>query len=511
MAFLSDAVSLDRISRIVGYKITKGFFNLVSPNLPQRIAILAEANDANQSGLTFTAGINVTNAQQAGQLFGFGSPAYHIMRILRPLLSGDGVGAIPTYVYPQAVAPGATSKILTVTPVGVATENGTHYLNIAGREIIDGSSYAINIVSGDTASTISLKIQNAINAVVGSPVIANSAGYEAILTSKWSGLTANELSVTVDVGNNNLGLSYSVVNVQNGSGTPSIQAALNLFQNDWNTIVVNAYGLDNNTLNLLEAFNGIPSPDGIQQPTGRYQGIIMKPFVAISGSTLDDPSSLTDPRLNQVTVAVAPAPSSAGFSFEAAANMAYLFALQAQNNPNLDVAAQMYPDMPAPVSINTMAVYANRDAIVKKGCSTVNLTGGLYKVEDFVTTYHPVGENPPQYSYCRNLNIDWNVKYGYHLLELTYVEAHQIANDSDVVSAQNVVKPKMWKAVLYDYADSLVTNGLITNADFMKSSINVQLSSTNPNRFETFFRYKRSGFVRIAATTAQAGFNFGNP
>ncbi len=128
----SDAVGLERISRIVGYKITKGNFATQSPNLPQRIAVLAEANDANQAGLD-TDPKEITSAQQAGILYGFGSPIYHIMRILRPL-SGDGVGGIPVIVYPQAAAGGAAAKKLTVTPSGTATGNGTHYLVVAGRD-----------------------------------------------------------------------------------------------------------------------------------------------------------------------------------------------------------------------------------------------------------------------------------------------------------------------------------------------------------------------------------------
>jgi hypothetical protein len=44
----------------------------------------------------------------------------------------------------------------------------------------------------------------------------------------------------------------------------------------------------------------------------------------------------------------------------------------------------------------------------------------------------------------------------------------------------------------------------------MKDSITCDISSTNPDRIEIFFRYKRTGFGRIVATTAEAGFNFGN-
>lgn len=502
----SNAVGAERVSKIVGYKITKGNFSQSTPNLPQRIAILAEANNANQGDLDTTAR-EITSAQQAGELYGFGSPIYNIMRILRPN-SGGGVGGVPTVVYPQAAAVGAASKILKITPTGTATGNGTHTVVIAGRDGLDGTFYDINIEEGDTTADITGKIEDAVNAVLGSPVSAISYDYDVRLESKWKGLTANDLSVTVEVGDDDLGITYAVVSQQSGSGTPSITAALNQFGNNWNTIVINSYGTVEAIMDALEAFNGIPDPEN---PTGRYAGIVMKPFIALTGSTADDPTSITDARLNDVTIAICPAPGSAGLPMEAAANMASLFARQAQDNPHLDVSGQSYPDMPVPSDgdIGSMASYENRDSFVKKGCSTVVLNASRYEVQDFVTTYHPVGEVPPQFRYCRNLNIDFNVRYGYYLLELTNVVDHAIANDSDTVSASNVVKPKQWKGILDAYADDLASRALIVDAPFMQDSIEVDISTTNPDRLETFFRYKRSGFSRIASTTAEAGFNFG--
>jgi len=87
---------------------------------------------------------------------------------------------------------------------------------------------------------------------------------------------------------------------------------------------------------------------------------------------------------------------------------------------------------------------------------------------------------------------------------------HVIAKDTDIVSTPNVVKPKDWKGDLFTYAIDLTKRGLIADTAFMEASIQVSLSTSNPDRFETLFSYKRSGFVRIAATTATAGFNFGN-
>lgn len=501
----SNAVGNERVSTVVGYKITKGNFATTTPNLPQRIAILAEANTANQATLD-TSAWEATSAQAAGQRYGFGSPVYTLMRILRPI-SGDGVGGIPVYVYPQEEAVGAAAKVLEIAPTGTATGNGTHTVVICGRYALDGVNYDINIEEGDTASDITAKIEDAVNNVLGSPVSAYDTGYETWLTSKWKGLTANDINVSVDTNGNDLGITYAIIEQQAASGTPSIADALDLFGNEWNTIVINSYGAVTSIMSALENFNGIPDPDN---PTGRYAGIIMKPFIALTGSVADDPSSITDARLNNVTIAICSAPLSDGLPMEAAANMCVLFARQAQDTPNLDVQNRYYLDMPTPDSIGSMASYSNRDIMVKKGCSTVDLVAGRYQVKDFVTTYHPLGEEPPQFRYCRNLMIDFNVRFRYYLLEQANVMNHSISADSDVVSAQNVIKPKQWLAILKsDLAENLGKDGLIADVPFMQESIEVDISTTNPDRLETFFRYKRSSFARIASTTAEAGFNFG--
>lgn len=500
----SDAVGTERVSRIVGYKIIKGNFAISSPNLPQRIAILAEANTANQLTLDLDP-LQITSSQQAGEAYGYGSPAYHIARILFPK-QGGGVGGVPVVVYPQAVAVGATSKIIEITPSGVATDNGVHTIIVAGRSVVDGAFYDINIEIGDTTAVITAKISDAVNNVLGSPFIATDFNSETTLESKWKGLTANDLTITVDENGNSLGISYAIASTQSGSATPSVQAALDLFGNNWKTIVVNSYGTVSSIMTALETFNGIPDPT---TPTGRFAGIVMKPFIALTGSIVDNPSSITDARKTNVTIAICPAPLSDGLPMEAAANMAVLFANVSQNAPHLDVAGKSYPDMPTPLVIGSMADYNNRDAFVKKGCSTVDLVSNLYVVMDFVTTYHPVGETPPQFAYCRNLMLDFNVRFGYYLLEQINVVDHAIASDSDTVTASKVIKPKQWKQLLKEYASDLSKRALVVDTEFMQDSIAVNLSTSNPDRLETFFRYKRSGFVRISSTTAEAGFNFG--
>jgi phage tail sheath gpL-like len=512
------AVPSSAVSAVVGYSLTEGNFANASPNLPQSIAVLAEANDANQSTMP-AVGTPITSAQQAGNLYGFGSPIYHIARILFPNNGGGGggVSGIPVTVFAQPAAANSTPSIIEITPVGVANNNGTHYVKISGREGLDGQYYAINFNAGDTTHQIAGYIQNAVNAVLGAPVIASSSPYYAALQTKWSGLTANELNISIDTNGNSCGLSYAISQIQTGSGTPSIASALNSFGNAWYTIVINGYSTQAQILSALENFNGVPATINNPTPTGRYVGITFKPFVAFTGSTADNPTTIntvfTAARTNQCTIALCVAPSSPGFSFEAAANYAVLSAVQEQNDPNLDIQYSFLPDMPVPLqwtASNAMSAWAARDAIVKLGCSTADVEAGQYKVNDFVTTYCPTGELIPQFRYVRNLMLDFNVQFGYNIIVIQNVQSHSIANDYDVVNAAKVIKPKQLKQLIASYALDLATRGLIVDAVFMVSSITVNIDTANPDRLDVFFRYKRAGFGRIVDTTAQAGFNYGN-
>ncbi len=502
----SNAVSSSNVAAVVGYLLAKGNFNTSSPNLPQRIAILGEATTAMQSDLS-TDPYEITSAKMAGDAYGYGSPIHAVSRILFPP-SGGGVSC-PVVVYPQAEANAAVAKVMTLTATGTATGSGTHYVYIAGRAGIDGGSYAVNIATGDTATVVAGKIKDGINAVLSCPMTATNSSGVVTATAKWAGLTSNSLTIYVDTNGDDLGMSYAVATSTAGAGTPSVTTSLDKFGEVWNTIVINCYGTVTATMGELETFNGKPSATN---PTGRFNPTAFKPFIAFTGSVADNPSSITDSRKLNQTIAICPAPLSAGQHYEAAANMAVLFSKIAGDTPHLDVLNEYYPDMPTPAigaAIPAMNSYTNRESYVQKGCSTAIFVNGVYKVQDFVTTYHPDGEVPPQYRYPRDLNIDFNAEYAYRLLVEQYQVGKSIANDNDIVNVTNVCKPKNWKAQVAGMYEDFVKRALFADLEFGKSSIVVTINATNPNRMDTEYKYKRTGITRISANTAYAGFNFG--
>ncbi len=504
---LSTAVSADRVSRIVGYTLQKGTEALDVPYLPQRIAVLGEANDANQSGLT-TAPFSFTSAKEVGDKYGYGSPLHQIARILRPI-SGGGVGSIPTVIYPQVSDVGASATVIKFGVTGTATANATHYIVISGRDNVDGEYYAVNVEKDDTASAIEAKIIDSINNVLGCPGTAADNAGDIDFTTKWKGASSAEVNITFDTGDDDAGLTYAEISKTDGTGDVDVTTSLNLFGDEWNTVVINPYP---SKISDFETVNGVPDDT---TPTGRYLGITFKPFIALFGETDPDKADLitiTDAsaRKDQVTNVLCPAPNSNACSWEAAANVATLQTPIFQNYPHLDTTGKSYPDMPVPSDddIGDMADYENRDYLAKRGCSTVMLKNGKFTIQEIITTYHPDGEVPPQFRYVRNLNIDWNIRYMYYILEQDYVVDHSIAESAQAIRVDNVIKPKQWIQQITGLADQLAEQNIIVDIDFMKDSIQVATSTTNPDRLETYFKYKRSSYARISATTAEANFAF---
>jgi phage tail sheath gpL-like len=509
---ISTAVSLDRISRVVGYKLKAGSFGTITPNLPQRIALLGEANTANQAGVDENQPFPFINSKEVGDKYGYGSPLHIMSRILRPI-SGNILGGIETIIYPQLEAGGGTAGIykLGVTVATTVTQNATHRVVVSGRDNIDGVSYAFTVSVGDSAADVRQAIVDAIANVLSSPVTAAENVNDVDFTTKWKGATA-ALNIRVDDGGKPAGIVYAESSNTAGTGEPSIANALVAFGNEWNTLVINPYGAVQ--FSALEAHNGVPDPD---TPTGRYSSTNFKPYVALFGSLLsdkDDVIAITDAaaRKDQVTNVLCPAPNSEGFAFEAAANMCGTCALIFNNTPHLGNGGRPYPDMPVPIdgNIGDFVDYNARDFMAKGGSSTVLLKAGKYNVQDFETTYHPDGEIPAKFRKVRDLNVNWNIAFGWNIVQERDIWDKAIIADDAPTIVGDTISPKQGKQLVFSYADDLESRALIADAEFTKDSALVGINGTNPARLDTFFRTKLTSTADIVSSDVEFDFNFNN-
>lgn len=508
---ISDAVGLERLSAVLGYKLQKGDFALSTPNLPQRILLLGVPNEANKSGVDYDTPERYLTSQEVGQKFGYGSPIHAAMRILKPI-NGDGVGGIPIMVTAQE--PVGTASVKTIGVTGTATKAGSGYVVIGGRKVLDGKSYAFNYDNGATATDVALAITNAINNVNGCAYDAVANAGDSVLTAKFKGLNS-DVSVSIDFGADSNGLTYAITDTTAGAGVPTVTDSLSATGDEWVTLVLNTYSPESTAvLDELQAYNGKPSA----LPTGNYTGIDWKPFIAITGVVTQAQLAVSEPyadaEIDETTNAFAPALGSGGMCYEAAANYVAITAPFAQNNPHLDIIKQTLPDMPSPIDmVLAKPSYDRRDELVNKGHSTMVWNGNAYEIIDFVTTYHSIEDTSPIFMYVRDLIIDMNMNYSYILRQRMFVYGKVLVPDTDVPPSKiqgSSIQPKTWKSLVYDMLDDFQARGLIVDADFSKESIQVEINSTNPNRLDTTFNYKRSGIARIASTNVFAGAYFGN-
>jgi len=499
MTNISNAVAQDRVSSVIGYEIKKGLAGVTGGYLPQRIAVIAEANTDKQVGLKTK--FAFTTADEVAVGCGYGSPAHLAARRLRGVLD---VGGIPTLVFPLPENGAAVAQADSITTTGAATKSATQFVIVAGLYI------PFTVLKSETGDDILNKIKDAINAVLETPIIADAVALNALpIIAKWKGLTSAD--IVIEFAGDDIGVNYTIAEVAAGAGEVLPTDAVALFGSEWNTQVVNCLGSTSTVLDAYELFNGNST-----DKTGRYNAEDFKPCIVTSGTIEDDKDNLiaiTDSRKLEQTNVVIPAPKSLSLPFEIAAVAVAVYAPRVEIDPKSDIldAALTGITPPQDLEVGDLDVYDNRDLVVKGGCSTVVLRDGVFYVKDFITTYHPVGEEPPQFRWVRNLaGIDFNIAYRTLYIDETFIKGKTILPDSNTSTDPNVIKPKDAKGLMINKLFVPFANdGIIADANYSIENCKVGINESNPDRFDFENPYKRSGFARIISTTAIANFYLG--
>jgi phage tail sheath gpL-like len=498
-------VDASAVARVVG--ITSEFRDLRAGNvqfLPQRIAVIAQG--ATASAGYSTAKWTATSANDAGNRYGHGSPIHLILRELLPS-NGDGVGTIPVDVFPLNDHASGVAADGSVTPSGTATKTATYYARVGG---VLSEPFAIAAGSVVAATVIAAMI-TAINAVPHMPAIASDGTTDLVLTSKWEGDSANGITIELLDGNlekmtsgtaDGNGVIMTIVAMANGATNPTVDSALALIGNVWETMLINGLNPDDEVaLDTISTWGD-----------GRWGTLVHKPCVAFTGWTgygtptvaaaITIPDTRKTDRVNCQLVA----PGSPNLPCVVAARQAARVAKVANDNPPTDYGMQIASSV-IPGDDGDQWDYTERDQALKGGSSTVEVNDKVVYVGDIVTMYHPDGETPPAYRYVVDIMKIANIAYNLGLIfASTEWAAAPLIPDSQATVNPNARRPMDAKAAVNGLIHNLALQAIISDEDTAKAATVCEIDSQNPKRLNVTMKVAISGNTNIKDLVLQWGF-----
>lgn len=489
---ISTAVDVNAVARVVGIKtLFKDLRGGSVVFLPQRVGLIGQGSTLS---VYSTVKAQVTSALEVGTLYGFGSPLHLAALQLLPN-NGDGLGTIPLTVYPLVDDAAGVASAGDITPSGAATAAGSYQVVINN---IASESFVIAI--GDAVADIVAAATAAINAVLEMPIIAVDNATDVGLTSKWEGLSANDIFVAID-GPTTLGVSFAITQPVGGLVNPDVQDALDQVGDVWETMLINCMNIsDTATLDLYSAFG-----------EGRWGALVRKPLVVFSGETeavLATAIALPDARPTDRTNVQLVAPGSVDLPFVVAARQVARIAVIANNNPPQDYGSQDADGL-TPGTDGEQWTYLQRDTAVKAGSSTVEVKDGVVNVSDVVTMYHPSGDPTPAYRYVVDIVKLQNIIFNLDLIFATDEwDGAPLLPDNQPTVNRTAKKPKMARAAVATLADNLGLQAIISDTEFTKDNTLAEIDSGNPKRLNMVVPVKLSGNVNITSIDLQFGFFF---
>jgi len=490
---ISVAVDPNAVARVVGIKTE--FTDLRGGrvvNLPQRIAVVAQGSTA----VTYaTTKKQIASAFEAGSLYGFGSPIHLIAQQLLPP-NGDGVGTIPVTVYPLVDDGSAAPSVGNILPAGAVTKAGAFVVNI--NEIVS-ASFVVEI--GDTVGDICDKITDAVNAQVDMPVLPTDNTTDVDLTSKWEGVSANQLTISVD-GPTDTGVTFGLTQPVGGLVNPDVDPALALIGTVWESLLINAMEeTDTVTLDKIDTVG-----------EGRWGSLVRKPFVAFTGAVEDDVDTLStipEARKTQRINSYIPSPNCPEIPFIIAARGVSRIAALANNNPPFDYGSQPLSGIEPGPDADQWS-YTERNTLVTRGVSTTEIKDNVVNLADTVTFYHPTGDVTPAYRFVVDIIKLQNIIFN---LDLIFMDASwdgaPLIPDTQPTTNESAKKPRMAVAAVNALIDNLGLAAIISDPETAKQTTVAQINGSNPKRLDLATTMQVSGNSNIISIDFDWGFFFG--
>lgn len=489
----STAFTNSRVARGVAIKTI--FKDLRAGNvasLPQRIAVFGQGST---SSTYSTVKAQITSAYEAGTTYGFGSPI-HLAALQMFPISGDGVGSIPVTVYPLDDDGAGVVSDGDVTPSVTPTEAASYVVKVNN---ISSEPFVITV--GDDVAAVTAAMTTAINAILEMPIVAVDGTTNVTFTSKWKGVSANDIYVEVE-GSTTSGNTFAVTQATGGLANPDVDDALAQMGDIWETLILNCMELSDTV--TLGKFNVVGE--------ARWGTEVRRPFVALVGETEADVATATATAESLKTQRVngqIPAPGSNNLPFVVAARAIARIAVRADNDPAYD-----YGSMPltgvTPGTDAEQWTSTQRDYAIKRGASSVKVVDGVVNLADTVTFYHPTGETVPAYRYVVDIMKIMTILYNLDLIfDSVEWDGKPLVPDGQAITNPNAKRPRMAVGDIWALIDSLALNALISDPAFAKDNTFASIDTQNPKRLNVNTTMKIAGNSNVISVDFNFGFYFG--
>ena len=281
-----------------------------------------------------------------------------------------------------------------------------------------------------------------------------------------------------------------------------MDSALAQVGNVWETLVLNCLEISDTTaLTTYSTFG-----------EGRWGQLVRKPLIVFTGntaSTVTNAIAVSNARRTDRVNAQLVAPGSNNLPFVVAAAQLSKIAVLANNNPPHDYALQAAKSLtPGPDSAQWL--FAQRDAAIKGGSSTVEVVDGVVYLSDTVTFYHPTGEVQAPYRFVVDIIKLMNVIYNLDLIfaSTEWAGAPLIPDGQPTVNP-DAKQPRAAKAAISAALDGLGNNAIISDPDTAKARTTASIDAQNPKRLNVDTTVQLSGNTNIISVTLNFGFFFG--
>ena len=489
---ISTAIDASAIARVVGIKSI--FKNLRQGNillLPQRVVVVGQGSTASTYATTKR---QVTSAQEAATLYGFGSPIHLAVLQLLPA-NGDGVGTIPVTIYPLVDDGSGVASVGDITPSGPATGAASFLVRVNN---IDSEQFVV--AASDSVATMVAAITAAMAATLELPLIAADNTTDVTLTSKWEGTSANDIVVeVVATSEDNSGISFGITQPVGGLVNPDVDDALNQVGEVWETMVLNCMDVaDTASLDKYSTFG-----------EGRWGAIVRKPLVVFTGNTatsVTNATAVSDARKTDRTNGQLVSPGSNDLPFVVASRQLARIAVLANNNPPHDYGSQAASGLTPGVDADQWT-FLDRDAAIKKGSSSIQVKDGVVNISDVVTFYHPTGDPTPAYRYVVDIVKLQQVYFNLDLIFATPEwDGAPLIPDDQFTKNPAAKSPKKAVAAVSSMLDSLGTEAIISDPATAKANTFAEIDAGNAKRLNISTQIQLSGNSNIIPIDLGFGF-----